>query len=385
MDKKFKISVLPQVKLIKEHFRFSIIIALLCIVISVFIIHDLNASSPQPRSLSYGIALDLAQMKQNQRIKDLHRIKNLGFSEVRFDFDWSVIEPRDNNTYLWKQYDITMKDVKNAGLRSVVTLDRTPVWARPLNCRYSIFCAPTNSGSFAKFAAAAVKRYQGYDVTAWEIWNEPNIVNFWKPAPNPYQYAQLLKAAYQAIKQQDPNSIVIIGGLSGNADNAGRFYIDPRTFLSQLYSYKAKNYFNGVAYHPYTSLRLPQNIAPYNGWSKMYTTSPSIRSIMVANGDQSKYVWITEFGAPTSGPGTEVNNPAGQLSAGADHVSFNAQAQIAQQAIKDTQKIKWIKDLDWYTYIDSSSTTSTAGDSYGLLQSNGNPKPVYFVFKNTLK
>ena len=41
----------------------------------------------------------------------------------------------------------------------------------------------------------------------------------------------------------------------------------------------------------------------------MYQTSPSIRSIMVANGDSAKKIWITEFGAPTSGTPTTSAKP----------------------------------------------------------------------------
>lgn len=36
-------------------------------------------------------------------------------------------------------------------------------------------------------------------VHAYEVWNEPNIVNFWAPGPDPARYTQLLKLAYPAI------------------------------------------------------------------------------------------------------------------------------------------------------------------------------------------
>jgi hypothetical protein len=371
---------------ITKQAKFGALILIVVVIIAGLVIDNLGSSSP-PRSLTYGLALGytLPTMSQEGRVKELSKIKSLGFNEVRFDLAWNIIQPKNNNTYNWTLFDQIMQDVKDSGLKSVVTLDRTPVWARPATCKYSIFCAPAQSSNFAKFAAAAVKRYQGYGINAWEIWNEPNIVNFWKPEPNPSQYVQLIKASYLAIKRQDPGAIVLIGGLAGNADNAGASYIDPRTFLERLYSDKAKNYFNGVAYHPYTNLRLPQNTGPHNGWSKMYITNPSIRSIMVANGDQSKEVWITEFGAPTNGPGVEVTNPAVQVSSRADHVSPAAQAQIALEGIHDAQKIMWIKDLDWYTYSDSGTVTNTPGNFYGLLQNDGKPKAAYFVFQKALK
>jgi hypothetical protein len=366
-----------------KHHKLVLLILLILLVVAGIFIHGLR--SPSSQQLTYGVALDLGSLDQAHRIKELSQIKNMGFTEVRFDLNWSTVQPRNGNTYTWTTTDAVMQEVKNSGLTSIVTLDRTPGWARPANCRHSIFCAPSRPSDFAKFASAVVKRYQGYGVSAWEIWNEPNIINFWKPAPNPYEYTQLLKASYLAIKQQDPNATVLVGGLSGNAYNINSSYIDARTFLNQLYSDNAKDYFNGVAYHPYTSLRLPQDVTPYNGWPKMYKTNPSLRSIMVAHGDQSKDIWLTEFGVPTNGPGTEVSNPAGQLPPKADHVSLAAQAQIARETLKEAKDIKWIKNFDWYTYMDFSTKISTSESFYGLLQYNGNPKPAYFVLQDALK
>lgn len=364
-----------------------IIIPFCIVAVGCFVYLYAHSFKPT-HQLSYGIALGytLPLMNQNDIVKELDVIKNLGFNEVRFNIDWSAVEPVDNNRFVWGKFDQIMQDVKESNLHSIVTLDRTPLWARPTDCTYSIFCAPANPDDFAKFASEVIQRYKNDNVDAWEIWNEPNIVNFWMPAPNAEQYAQLLKVAYTSIKKQDSSAVVLIGGLSGNANDEGQSYIDGRTFLKSLYADGAKYYFNGVAYHPYTNLSLPNSTNSHNGWLKMYATTPSIRSIMVANGDQSKKVWITEFGVPTDGPGATVSNTsAKQLPAGADHVTLALQAQIAQDAINEAQKINWIQDFDWYTYIDSSDNTNTSGNFYGMLQSNAIPKPVYYVFKKLMQ
>lgn len=338
----------------------------------------------KPSRFSYGLAMgdSLDGMSQEKQLATLKHIKSLGFDEVRFNLDWNAIQPNNNKTYIWAASDILVRNVQRSGLNAIIILDRTPPWARPKSCTGSFFCAPAQPSDFATFAAAAAARYRGHNIAAWEIWNEPNIVNFWKPSPSPDQYTKVLKAAYQVIKRQNPSAQVLIGGLAGDAINESTSYIDARTFLSELYTDGAKNNFDGAAYHPYTSLRLPDTPAAHNGWPKLYETSPSIRSILVANNDQTKDVWITEVGAPTSGSGSVINDGnTQQLPPRADHVSDTLQAEIAQNMIQDLKKITWIKHLDWYTYTDSSSTS---GGSYGLFQTDGLPKPAYTVFKTVL-
>jgi len=352
------------------------------IIVALLIWIGLARLNSHARSYGFALGYTLPSMSQQDRIKELSNIKSLGFSTVRFNLDWSSIQSKNGDTYTWKTSDEIMQDVNNSGLKAIITLDRTPPWARPANCKYSIFCAPANPNDYAKFAGTAVARYKQDPVIAWEIWNEPNIVNFWKPAPNAYQYAQLLRAADIAIKGQDPSAVVLVGGLSGNAINEGKVFIDGRTFLASLYADGTKNYFDGVAFHPYTNFRLPHAKDEYNGWTKLYATNPSIRSIMIANGDQKKGVWITEFGVPTDGVGKEVTDGYEPVPEGADHVSLLLQTNITNQAIGDLQKFTWIKAFMWYTYQDNGKTEDS---SYGLLTVGGKPKPAYYALQKVLK
>lgn len=339
------------------------------------------------QKLTYGIALGytLPVMNHDDRVAELNHIKQLGFQDVRYNIDWSAVQPDNGTSYDWQLFDSVLSDVKQSGLLSIVTLDRTPMWDRPAGCASSIFCAPVHPEDFARFAAAAVQRYRGDHVKAWEIWNEPNIVNFWKPAPDPAAYTKLLSAAYTAIKQQDHSAVVLIGGLSGDAEDSGPGYIDSRTFLGAMYSSGAKPYFDGIAFHPYTGLRLPDTPGAYNGWPKMSTTNPSIRGILIAHGDATKGIWITEFGVPTDGSGAEAGIGNAQKTKGADHVSLDFQKQIAQAAITDIKKMPWIKDFDWYTYIDGAGTGGGSGSYYGLLFNNGQTKPAYQALQPALK
>ena len=79
--------------------------------------------------------------------------------------------------------------------------------------------------------------------------------------------------------------------------------ISPIDFLSNIYRDGAEPYFNAVGIHPYSYAALPANFYNWSAWSQISNTTPSLRSVMIANGDTAKQIWITEFGAPTGGPG----------------------------------------------------------------------------------
>jgi hypothetical protein len=62
--------------------------------------------------------------------------------------------------------------------------------------------------AFAKWAAAAAVHFKGRGVI-WEVWNEPNIKQFWKPQPNADDYAKLAAATAEAIRAAAPGEPVV--------------------------------------------------------------------------------------------------------------------------------------------------------------------------------
>lgn len=51
----------------------------------------------------------------------------------------------------------------------------------------------TELSHWGNFVSDVVSRYRGH-VAQYEMWNEPNISEFWKPSPSPTDYAALLRA-----------------------------------------------------------------------------------------------------------------------------------------------------------------------------------------------
>ena len=78
---------------------------------------------------------------------------------------------------------------------------------------------------------------------------------------------------------------------------------------------------------------------------------------MAANGDSAKKIWITEFGAPTSGT--------------TQNVSDAEQSNELVQAISQVKQLSWIGSLYVYTWQD------VPDEGFGLLTVGGAQKSAY--------
>lgn len=307
---------------------------------------------------------EIYQVDAQELAKRVAAYQKLGVKWLRFDFDWSVIQPNDAKDFNYAGYDAAVQALVAAKIRVLGTITYTPSWAN--GGQPSKYFPPLHTASFAKFASNVVARYAPMGLHTWEIWNEPNLGQFWRPSANPVRYTALLQAAYNAIHAADTAALVITGGMA-DPDN-GPFDLDARTFLMDLYSDGAKGYFDALGYHPYTSPDMPGH-KDHNPWQQMFATTPSLLSIMSDNGD-SKRIWPTEFGAPTSGVGNEV-------------ISETAQAKMIAQAYKLVKSYSWAGPLFIYSFIDFHpyGYTSDPGAYYGLLRSDWTKKPAYTAYR----
>jgi len=139
-------------------------------------------------------------------------LKALGESGVRFirmDFAWDRVE-RAKGEYDFSAYDGLAADMTRLGIRCLFILDYG-------NRLYDDNLSPHSEegrAAFARFAGAAAKHFAGKGVL-WEIWNEPNIGQFWKPKPDAEDYSALALAAIDAIRRADPNAFVMGPASSG--------------------------------------------------------------------------------------------------------------------------------------------------------------------------
>jgi hypothetical protein len=264
------------------------------------------------------------------------------------------------------------------GINSLGIITYTPKWARVDGC-YSNKCEPKDFSKFADFAAEVAARYSPKGIHTWEIWNEPNYSFFWKPKPDVEAYAALLKKVYKKIKIVDQDSLILNGGFASAM--TGNNNISAVDFISELYLYDAGPYFDAVANHPYTYPYIPSYYfkqSPWYGLEQMY-------EIMKKNGDGEKKIWITEFGAPTGGPGVTVGLSSYKSGKRHSHVSEPLQSEILLDSINSIKKYPWAGPFFWYTYKDSGTSINTDENFFGLLRYDGSKKPAYTTFQKIIQ
>lgn len=318
-----------------------------------------------------GIAMgsQLTSLNDADLEKEVSGMQALGIKLVRFDIDWGFVQQSGPDKYDWSKYDRIVTSLNGHGINGLGIIDNTPPWARAAGCGGGAHCPPNDPKQYATFVSAVVNRYKSKGMHYWEIWNEENSYDFWATKSDCVAYTAVLKAAYPAIKKADPTAFVITGGLAQVSNT--NVNIAPLDFVQCIYTQGGKGSFDAVGYHPYTFPNLA-SANPANAWGTMSLTTPSIRSIMVANGDSAKKIWITEYGTPTGGP-----DPAW-------YVSEDKQSQMITDAINLYKGYDWAGPLLWYTYKDGGTTTDTNENFFGLIRADYSQKPAYQTMKDIL-
>jgi beta-xylosidase len=305
-------------------------------------------------------------LNQSTQGGELKAMKAMGVTSVRVEANWYGMQPNGPGDDDWTPLDQLVASIHAAGLTADLVIDGCPPWAAVASAQGDNFAQPASPAQFATFAKSVAARYGPKGVSFFEIWNEPNIPQFWGPKPDPAAYTADLVAAYAAIKAVDPSAVVVSGGLSPATDTSTSY--DPRTFLADMYADGAKGSFDGVGDHPYTYPQSPDDDNAGSAWSQMSQTSPSLRSIMTANGDSAKKIWITEYGAPTSGSSS---------------VGETAQSTDLVQAISQVKQLAWVGSFYIYTWSDLSTLAAT-DNGFGLLTEDNTQKPAYAAVASAL-
>jgi len=300
---------------------------------------------------------------------------------LRLDLGWDRVQPASATAYDWSGLDRIVQAANAKNLKLLPILSYTPAWARPAGCT-STKCAPADPNQFATFASEAAKRYAPLGVHNWEVWNEPNIVNFWLPTPNVAQYVTLLRAAATSIRAADPAAVVISAGLSPAATSNGN--ISQRDYVDAFSAQGGPGLVDAVGYHPYSYPVPPGYAADWNAWAQISSTTRSFQSILASYGYSGKKLWLTEYGAPTNGPGVGATTTDYKFSQNPDHVDEGLQAIMATDSVALAKSSSIIGALFWYTYGDLGTSTTDRENFFGLRRFDGSLKPAYDALKTAI-
>jgi len=249
-------------------------------------------ATPAQSRLGTNVALERYPSEDTlrQALRDMHAA---GLGVIRQRFAWQELEPAPGH-YRWERWDWVLPIIHQEGLTVIATIDTSPVWAREEWESDNAYAPPHDMASLATFATALAGRY-GEWIMAYQIWDEPNIAPHWGNGPiDPAEYVAMLRAASAAIRQADPDAIIIGGGMAPNLEPGGRNMSDVQ-FLHEIYRRGAGQWFDVLG------------IKAYGFWSGPYDrrVDPSalnlsrvilLREEMVRRGEKAKPMWSLEGG-----------------------------------------------------------------------------------------
>jgi hypothetical protein len=323
-------------------------------------------------------------------LEQLQRLRRGGVDSIRVPLAWNAVQPLRDGPFDWSGPDRAIGRATLAGIELLPTLGGPPDWAVP------IVPVPGSGGSvraprnlpvraaagvgWSGFVAAAAARYGPggsfwaehpgifpRPIRTWQIWNEQNFLYF-VARPNPTEYGKLVKLSYNAVRSVDPGGKIVLGGMFARPQEATLSRKPPLAyfatdFLDRMYERTPgiKSKFHGVALHPYTGSY--KRLSPY---------IEEFRTVLKANHDAGKGLWITELGWSSQPPSR------GNAFAKGAHGQAQ-QLKGAFSLLRDNQR-KWrLQRIYWYSVDDQPSTCNFC-DGSGLFAEGFIPKPAWFAF-----
>ncbi|MBO0493756.1 cellulase family glycosylhydrolase [Pseudomonas sp. Marseille-Q1929] len=291
----------------------------------------------------------------------IDRLKALGLQWVRLDLHWDQLEPVENQ-YQIATLDQLVGKLQDNQLKSVFYLVGSAPFATsaPVGAPYQDQYPPKDPNVFATRMALLSQRYPSVD--AWQVWNEPNLLGFWRPVADPTGFAALLTATAGALRGVNPSKPVVAAGMAFFSEMP-----NGQTMFDALGALGVASLNTVISYHPYT--QLPEGNDPAN---LDFIAKTSALNTALRNGGVQT-LWSTEWGWSTY-PGPK-----------------DAQDLITQQGQADyvLRRLALMSAMDFdkiflFTLSDLDQRASVRDQYYGLLDIDANPKRVYTALKNFL-
>ena len=209
---------------------------------------------------------------------------------------WSQIE-LEPGVFKWDNLDGAVDNATSKGMTDILmVLGTTPKWnAKKLNKddypQPGAASAPKDLKAWDSWVTAVATRYQGR-ITAYQIWNEANLKNFYNGTPE--ELAELTKRAYDIIKKIDPSATVVAASPSTRLTQSFQKF-----YPAYLQALGAKGWPVDVfAIHTY-----PNSKGDPAARGDLIKAAQD--AISAAGAPADKPLWDTELNYGLAGPGTE--------------------------------------------------------------------------------
>jgi len=295
----------------------------------------------------------------------------------RIIFDWTQHQPSGPEDWHTLNVDDRWLKAANACGREVVALlKHTPDWATdgtpgPGVPKGLYLPVDDPDNVWGNFVRRAAHYYMSRGVKHFIIWNEPDISREtygFEFEGDLEDYFQLLKVAYLAAKEGNPDAVIHLAGTTYWHDvNAGR-----RLYMDRLLERIMQDP-NAAANHYYFDIF---SLHIYFRSESVYDLVRQSRQLLDSYGLQDKAIWINETNAsPTDDPLWPVVRPVYQLDL-AQQSSFLVQAAGLGLAA-GAERIAVYKFFD--------QGLAPGSETFGLLRADQSRRPAYFTWKMVVR
>ena len=299
---------------------------------------SLKALAPPARIELGSIGVNVHRFRSNGALDLAHEA---GFRFVRADLLWERVERA--GAYRFGAYDAMVNALEARGMGVLLILD----YGHP-DHGGKVPRTAQDRAAFGRFAEAAATHFKGHDAR-YEIWNEPDIAQFWPAKPDAREYGALLREATAAIHKADPGAKVVSGGMS-------RF---DATFLRKAIDPGLGAELSAIGVHPY----------PRKDPEKIGTELERLRRWARQTFGERVEIWDTEWG---------YSSASAEGGGWGDGHSYEGRLRQARLAVRELLTV-WSAGFPlavWYDLQDDGADGRNPEQNYGLLDAGGAEKPV---------
>lgn len=219
--------------------------------------------------------------------------------------------------------------------------------------------------AYAEYCGFIAEHFKG-KIDTFEIFNEPDLYyNSDGSKVTGGQYAKLLKAAYEAIKEAQPGATVIAGALTE--------MIGSEQFLKDMLSAGAGDYMDALSFHPYA------NTSRYIDEWTINTNRNILQNIQIAEraldaaGLNDLPIWLTEFGSTS-------NNENGY-----GYTEEQQAVNLVRASVLARTNTR-VKRTFIYNFKEKGASETEREDNFGIVEYSGmKAKPAFLALSNMNK
>lgn len=217
-------------------------------------------------------------------------LAELGVKWVRLQTGWARTETRPGD-YDFAWLDEVVDAVSACGVRPWFNLGfgnrlYTPEAADDSAVGWVPIFRDEAMTAWLKFVGVCARHFRDR-VRHWELWNEPNIANFWKPNPPSAElYVRFVAQTASAIRREIPDAVLIGGALAGM----------PTDYLTSALQHGLLEHVDKLSYHPYRPIPEKGYAQTLETWRRLLREHAGERLV--------PGLWQGENGCPSKRGGT---------------------------------------------------------------------------------